>query len=34
VTTVLGDGFTATIEGDRLLVRSAGLEGLDYRADR
>jgi len=32
VITVLGDGFTATIEDDRLTVVSAGNERLRYRA--
>jgi len=32
VVTVLGDGFRAEIEGDRLTVTSVGGEGLQYRA--
>ena len=34
VVTVLADGFTVDIEGDRLTVTSSGGEGLTYRADR
>jgi heat shock protein HslJ len=34
VVTVLGDGFTVAIEGDRLTVTSTGGEGLTYRAGR
>ena len=30
--TVLGDGFTAEIDGQRLTLSSAGSEGLSYRA--
>lgn len=32
VVTVLGDGFTAEIDGDRLTLTSVGNEGLGYRA--
>lgn len=32
VVTVLGDGFTPTIDGERLTLTSAGNEGLSYRA--
>ncbi len=33
IVNVLGDGFTAAIEGDRLTVTSRGAEGLVYRRD-
>lgn len=33
IVSVLGDGFTADIDGDRLTVMSRGGEGLSYRAD-
>ena len=33
VISVLGDGFTVEVEGDRLTVMSAGNEGLIYKAD-
>jgi heat shock protein HslJ len=29
---VLGDGFQATIDGDRLMLTKAGTQGLTYRA--
>lgn len=32
VITVLGDGFTVAIDGDRLTVTSSGGEGLSYKA--
>jgi hypothetical protein len=32
VITVLGDGFTAEVDGDRLTLTSSGNEGLLYRA--
>lgn len=32
VVTVLGDGFTVKIEGDRLIVTAPGGEGLSYKA--
>ena len=32
VVTVLGDGFTPSIDGDRLTLTSAGNEGLGYKA--
>lgn len=32
VVTVLGDGFTPSIDGDRLTLTSAGNEGLSYKA--
>jgi len=34
VVTVLGDGFTAHLDGDRLTVSSAGGEGLSYTSEQ
>jgi hypothetical protein len=33
VVSVLGDGFTVEIDGDRLTVTAAGGEGLSYKAN-